>query len=55
MKRLYWKRKVIPDGLVQSRIDQFSTVLPKIGGGEGGRNSLEHEGTNGRKRKFARE
>ena len=55
VKRSYWKRKVIPDGLVQSRIDQFSTVLPKIGGGEGGRNSLEHEGTNGRKRKFARE
>ena len=34
VKRAYWKKKVIPDGL--SRINQFSTVLPKFGGGEGG-------------------
>ena len=45
--RSYWKRKVIPDGLVQRRINQFSAMLPEIGGGE--------VSTNGRKRKFARD
>ena len=33
VKRAYWKKKVIPDGLVQSRINQFSTVLLQFGGG----------------------
>ena len=45
---------MIPDGLVQSRINQFSTVLLKVGGGEGAGNSLEFSdgATTGRKRKF---
>ena len=55
VKRAYWKKKVIPDGL--SRINQFSTVLPKFGGGEGAGNSLEFSvgATNGRKGKLSRE
>jgi hypothetical protein len=57
VKRAYWKKKVIPDGLVQSRINQFSTVLPKFGGGEGAGNRLEFSvgATNERKRKLSRE
>ena len=52
VKRTYWKRKVNLDGLVQSRINQFSTLLPKFGGGAV--NSLESfdYGTSGRKRKL---
>ena len=54
VKRAYWKKKVIPDGLVQSRINQFSTVLLQFGGGEGAGNNLEFSdgATTGRRRKY---
>ena len=54
-KRTYWKRKVIPDGLVQSRNNQLSTVLPKFR--VGALNSLESFdfGTSGRKRSWVLE
>ena len=45
VKRSYWRKRLVPDGLVQSRISHFSTMLHKPGvGGEGS--------TVGRKRKF---
>jgi hypothetical protein len=45
--RSYWKRKVIPDELVQRRINQFSAMLLDIRGGE-----VSNGGAIGRKRKF---
>ena len=45
LKCSYWRKRLVPDGLVQSRISHFSTMLHKPGvGGEGS--------TVGRKRKF---
>ena len=35
VKRSYWRKRVVPDGLVQSRINHFSAMVPRFGGGEG--------------------
>ena len=35
LKRSYWRKRMVPDGLVQRRIDQFSTRVPKLGEGVG--------------------
>ena len=34
LKRSYWRKRMVPDGLVQRRIDQFSSIVPKLGVGE---------------------
>jgi hypothetical protein len=34
LKRSYWRKKTVLDGLVQRRIDQFSAIVPKFGEGE---------------------
>ena len=41
---------MVPDGLVQRRIDQFSTRVPKLGEGVG--EVLDSSSLVGRKRKF---
>jgi hypothetical protein len=35
LKRSYWRKRMVPDGLVQRRIDRFSTRVPKLGEGWG--------------------
>ena len=56
LKRSYWRKKMVPDGLVQRRIEQFSTIVPKLGEGVGdtlASSSVSKLG--GRKRKFETE
>ena len=50
LKRSYWRKMMVPDGLVQRRIDQFSTRVPKLGEGVG--EFLDSSSLGGRKRKF---
>ena len=47
---------MVPDGLVQRRIEQFSTIVPKLGEGAGGTlaSSIVSK-LGGRKRKFETE
>ena len=56
LKRSYWRKRMVPDGLVQRRIEQFSTIVPKLGEGAGGTlaSSIVSK-LGGRKRKFETE
>ena len=51
LKRSYWRKKTVPDGLVQRRIDQFSAIVPKFGEGEF-LTSSSGGNLGGRKRKY---
>ena len=53
LKRSYWRKRMVPDGLVQRRIDQFSTRVPKLGEGVG--QLLDSSSLVGRKRKCVTE
>ena len=50
LKRSYWGKRMVPDGLVQRRIDQFSNRVPKLAEGVG--EFLDSSSLGGRKRKF---
>ena len=57
VKRSYWRKRLVPDGLVQSRINHFSAIVPKLGVGGGGNGVVQTSAssvgcTAGRKRKI---
>ena len=60
VKRSYWSKRLVPDGHVQRRINNFTAIVPTLGVGGGGNGgdgvaqiSASSVGcTTGRKRKF---